>query len=77
MHAGSVTIIPHHFMRTLGKFPGVKALDLVDPVVNQQVGLLWSPTEPIMPMANVLISIVKEFKKSGELENWLGDHRVS
>ena len=77
MHAGSTTIIPHHFMRTLGKFPGVKALDLIDPVINQQVGLFWSPTEPIMPMANVMISIVKEFKKSGELENWLGDHAVS
>ena len=77
MHAGSVTIIPHHFMRTLGKFPGVKALDLVEPVINQQVGLFWSPTEPIMPMANVMISIVKEFKKSGELENWLGDLAIS
>jgi len=73
MFADLVTIIPKHFIRMPGQFPGVKALDLIEPEISQEVGLVWSPSEPMMPMANVMISIVKELKESGELEERLGD----
>jgi len=77
MFAGLVTIIPKHFIRMPGQFPGVKALDLIEPEISQEVGLVWSPSEPMMPMANVMISIVKELKESGELEERLGDLSTS
>jgi DNA-binding transcriptional LysR family regulator len=73
MFAESVTVIPKHFLRMPGKFPGVRAIDLVEPAISQEVGLVWSPSEPIMPMANVMVSIVRELKRSGELKERLGD----
>lgn len=73
MFANLATVIPKHFIRMPGKFAGVRALDLVEPEVSQQVGLVWSPTEPVMPMANVMLNIVKELKESGELEDRLGE----
>ncbi len=71
--AGFVTIVPRHFVRLPGQFPGAKALDLVEPEVTQEVGLVWSPSEPMMPMARVMVSIVKQLKESGELEKRLGE----
>jgi DNA-binding transcriptional LysR family regulator len=72
MFAELVTIIPKHFIRMPGHFPGVKAVDLIDPIISHPVGLVWSPSEPMMPLASVMINIVKELKKSGELEKRLG-----
>jgi len=73
MFAELVTVIPKHFIRMPGHFPGVRAIDLVEPEISQDVGLVWSPSEPMMPLAGVMIAIVKELKESGELENRLGD----
>ena len=73
MFAELVTVIPKHFIRMPGHFPGVKAIDLVEPEISQHVGLVWSPSEPMMPLAGVMISIVQELKESGELEKRLGD----
>ena len=72
MYADLVTIIPKHFIRMPGHFPGVKAIDLVEPEICHEVGLVWSPSEPMMPLASVMVKIVKELKKSGELEKRLG-----
>ena len=77
MFADLVTVIPKHFIRMPGEFPGVRALDLIEPEITQQVGLVWSPSEPIMPMANVMVSIVKELKRSGTLERRLGELAVA
>ena len=76
MFAELVTVIPKHFVRMPGEFPGVRALDLIEPEITQPVGLVWSPTEPIMPMASVMVSIVRELKKSGRLEQRLGELAV-
>ena len=73
MFAGLVTVIPKHFVRMPGQFPGARAVDLIEPEISQEVGLVWSPSEPMMPMANVMISIVKELKESGEFEKRFGD----
>ena len=68
MFAGLVTVIPQNFLLMSGKFSGVRAIKLVEPEVSQQVGLVWSSTEPIMPMARAMVSIIKELKASGKLE---------
>ena len=73
MFAGLVTVIPKHFVRMPGQFPGARTVDLIEPEISQEVGLVWSPSEPMMPMANVMISIVKELKESGEFEKRFGD----
>ncbi|MBI3436480.1 MAG: hypothetical protein HY056_15620 [Proteobacteria bacterium] len=67
------TIIPSHFTRMPGLQPGTRALDLVDPVVSQEVALYWAEGETVMPMASALVAIVKSLNKSGELRRRLGD----
>ena len=68
MFAGLVTVVPKNFLLMSGKFSGVRAIKLVEPEVSHQVGLVWSSTEPIMPMARAMVSVIKELKASGELE---------
>jgi len=67
------TMIPAHFTRTPGLPPGTKALDLVEPVARQEVGLFWAEGDIIMPMASALVSIAKKLGKSGELRRLIGD----
>ena len=67
------TIIPSHFTRMPGLQPGTRALDLVDPVVSQEVGLFWAEGATVMPMARALVDIVKSLNKSGVLRRRLGD----
>ncbi len=70
------TIIPGHFTRMPGLHSGTKALDLVDPVVSQEVGLIWADGNPVMPMASAMVETVKNLKKSGELETYLGKYSL-
>jgi hypothetical protein len=67
------TIIPSHFTRMPGLQPGTKALDLIDPVVSQEVGLFWAEGDTVMPMASALVGIVESLNESGELRRRLGD----
>lgn len=70
------TIIPSHFIHAPGLHRGTRALNLVDPVVSQEVGLFWAEGEIVLPMANAFVSIVRKLNKSGELRKRLaGDHR--
>jgi DNA-binding transcriptional LysR family regulator len=62
------TIIPSHFTKMPGLHAGTRALDLVDPVVSQEVALFWAQGETIMPMAKALVSIIRQMKKTGELD---------
>ncbi len=67
------TIIPAHFTRMPGLHPGTKALDLVDPMVSQQVGVFWAEGETMIPMAAAFLEVVEELNKTGELKRRLGD----
>ena len=60
MFAGLVTVIPKHFVRMPGQFPGARAVDLIEPEISQEVGLVWSPS-------------VKELKEAGEFGKRFGD----
>jgi len=67
------TIIPSHFTHMPGLHPGTIALDLVDPVVTQDVRLFWAEGEVMLPMARALVSIIKELNKTDELRQRLGE----
>ena len=73
MFAGLVTIVPSHFARLPGRLPGTKEIKLVAPEISREVGLVWSPSEPIMPMAKIATAITKELCASGEMEQWFGN----
>ncbi len=67
------TVIPAHFTKMPGLHPGTKALDLVEPVVAQEVGVFWAEGETMIPMAAAFLEVVQELNKTGELKRRLGD----
>ncbi len=67
------TIIPSHFRHMPGLSAGTKALDLVQPEVKRQVALVWQGGDIDLPMANAIVSIVRELDKSGELRHMIGE----
>lgn len=77
MFADLVTVVPSHFSRLPGIMPGTKAIRLTEPEINRKVGLVWLPTEPMMPMAKVMVGIAEELRKSGEMERRLGELAVT
>ena len=71
------TIIPSHFTRMPGLHPGTRALKLVDPIRNREVGLFWAEAETIMPMASVMVSIIESLEASQELRRSLEDPNLN
>src|SRR5690606_18915317 len=68
-----VTVMPSHFVELPGLLPGTRALELVEPAVTHDVGLVWMEGEPMLPMAKAMVSVVKELQKSGELLSRFGE----
>lgn len=61
------TIIPTHFEKIPGLHQGTKLLELIEPAVAHDVGLLWGEGAVMMPMANAFVKVVRELLKSKEL----------
>ncbi len=70
------TVIPSHFARRPGPLPGTKALKLVDPVRSREVGLFWAEAETIMPMAGVMVAIIRALEASQDLKRLLSEPSV-
>lgn len=73
MYAGLVTVVPSHFARLPGGMVGTKAIELTDPEISRDVGLVWSPNEPTLPMARVMAGIAQELAQNGDIEKRLGE----
>jgi DNA-binding transcriptional LysR family regulator len=71
--ANLVTVVPRHFACMPGLHPGTRMIELVEPAVSQQVGLVWAEGEPTMPMAGALVALMTKLQKTGELNNILRD----
>jgi DNA-binding transcriptional LysR family regulator len=67
------TIIPSHFTRMPGLHPGTRALELVEPCHTREVGLFWAEAETMMPMASVIVAIIKKLNKTNQLRHLLED----
>ncbi len=50
------SIVPHSFFHLLGRQPDLVAIDLVDPVHSEAIGLVVSDREPRAPMAAALLA---------------------
>lgn len=67
------TIIPAHFTRMPGLHSGTRSLSLVEPIVSQNVGLVWADGEPMMPTASAMVSTVQQLQDSGEIRKQFGE----
>lgn len=65
MQGDLATIIPSHFMRISGAYPGTCAKDLQEPAVTQKVGLVWVKGDPMLPMTKALVELIDQKLKDG------------
>lgn len=54
------SVVARHVLETLGKPPGARALDLVDPEISHEVGVVVADHEPISPTAKAMLSVIAE-----------------
>ncbi len=65
MQGDFATIIPRHFMRISGAYPGTCYKRLEEPIVSQQVGLVWPKGNPVLPMTKAVTELLQEELESG------------
>jgi DNA-binding transcriptional LysR family regulator len=59
MAGGLVTVVPSHFELVIGGFPGTRLVNLIEPEVVREVGLIWVEGDPMLPMAKAMLDAVK------------------
>ncbi|MCU4161972.1 LysR family transcriptional regulator substrate-binding protein [Acidiphilium sp. AL] len=69
MHGHYATIIAGHFRYVTGAFPGTRILRLVSPSIQQQIGLFWFESEPVLPLIHALIGMLDRMDE--EQAPWL------
>ena len=57
-HGDWSSIVPHTFSYVFGGTPDLVAIDLIEPVHSQAIGLVLSNRDPSSPMANALLASV-------------------
>lgn len=65
MQGDFATIIPSHFMRISGAYPGTCIKHLEEPAITQRVGLVWVRGNPMLPMTKALVELIEEGLKKG------------
>lgn len=59
------SIVPQHFLRTLGLPPGTKAYTLSAPDIRHQVGMVRADREPVPPTAKAMLAVLMETGAGG------------
>jgi DNA-binding transcriptional LysR family regulator len=59
-HGEWASIVPHTFFQVFGGATDLVAIDLVDPVHSQSIGLVLSDRDPPSPMASALLASILE-----------------
>jgi DNA-binding transcriptional LysR family regulator len=59
---GLASIMPEYFINVLGQLEGVKAVPLIEPTVEQKVGLVGLPREPLSPLVSALFGAARGLK---------------
>jgi DNA-binding transcriptional LysR family regulator len=57
-HGEWASIVPHTFFYIFGGAPDLVAIDLVEPVHSQSIGLVLSDRDPLSPMAEALLGSI-------------------
>ena len=59
------SVVPHTFLSLLGRdnstFQGLQAIPLIEPEAEQAVGLVVSERDPLPPLAQALLEVVRQF----------------
>lgn len=71
MQGDLATIIPNHFQHFIGPFPRTRLIALDKPQVVQNVGLVWVDAQPMRPMTNAMVELMKEAITTGALAEQL------
>jgi DNA-binding transcriptional LysR family regulator len=59
-HGDWASIVPHTFARLFSRDTNLKAVNIVEPVHTQAVGLVFSDRDPLSPMSGALLTSVAD-----------------
>jgi hypothetical protein len=59
--------VPHTFFYVFGGAPDLVAIDLVEPVHSQSIGLVLSDRDPLSPMAGALLGSIGDTDLEADL----------
>ena len=76
MKGDLATVIPSHFMEVSGGFPGTRRKLLKEPVVSQNIGLIWVQGDPMLPMAKAVIDVMETALENDTFEKIFHDGSV-
>lgn len=68
---GFATVVPQYFMQAIGASWRSRLLLLEEPVVSQQVGLVWLDGNPMLPMTKAVVDMMHEAMESGAVTDAL------
>src|SRR3546814_18656090 len=66
---GWASIVPHSFFHVLVQQPDIVAIDIVDPVHSEAIGLVISDREPRSPMAAALLAAAIDARLDSSLSS--------
>lgn len=70
---GFATVVPQYFMRAIGGSWRSRLLLLDEPMVAQQVGLVWLEGNPMLPMTKAVVEMMQEAVDSGSVAKALNE----
>ena len=68
MSGDIATVVPQNFTRVNNAFQGTREKLLEQPLVSQNVGLVWTKGNPVLPMARAAAEIMQEALATGEFQ---------
>lgn len=78
MKGDLATVIPSHFMQVAGGFPGTRRKLLEEPVVSQNIGLVWIEGNPILPMAKAVVDLMDKVLRTETFDKiFAGDLNIA
>jgi DNA-binding transcriptional LysR family regulator len=73
-HGEWSSIMPHTFTYALGGASDLLAIELVEPVHTQAIGLVLSNRDPPTPMANALLASARECERDQDFKDFTPPH---
>lgn len=59
---GMASVMPEYFLDLVGPFAGIRAVPLIDPTIEQTVGLVVPEREPLPPLIAALVEVARAFR---------------
>ena len=59
------TVVPRHFIESIGGIAKARLLLLEKPTISQHVGLVWLKGDPMLPMTKAVVELMEDALNRG------------